>query len=241
MRGLVVSVDYDDLLAITLPRNARHLTEILVVTSPNDVRTQAVVAAVPNARCFVTDAFYRDGAKFNKGAAIEQAFDVLGRDGWTLIWDADILLPDAPDWRQCDPARLYGAKRRLLSDVSRWSSGLRNWRALPLSSEFGWPGYFQLFHGSSPRLRDVRPWYATHSPHAAIGDKHFHDHWPIVEKGWLPFEVLHLGPRDTNWFGRSSKRLDGLPTKLTDAEVDALFLAHNWHRPASVRAAARGF
>lgn len=228
MKGLVVSVGYDDLLGITLPRNARHLTDILVVTAPGDERTQAVVKTVPSARCFVTDAFYRDGAKFNKGAAVEAAFDVLGRDGWTLIWDADVLLPDSPDWRECDPARLYGAKRRLLNDPKQWHPGFKDWKSLPLSPEYGWPGYFQLFHGSAPRLRTKRPWYATHSPHAAIGDKYFHDHWPTEEKGWLGFEVLHLGPRDVNWHGRASPRLDGEPVLLTMDQVEQCYKDANW-------------
>ncbi len=43
VKGIVVCVEYDDLLTITLPRNARHLTEIVVVTSPTDLRTQQVV------------------------------------------------------------------------------------------------------------------------------------------------------------------------------------------------------
>jgi hypothetical protein len=229
MKGIVVSVNYDDLLGVTLPRNARHLTEIVVVTTPQDKRTQAVVAAVPSARCFLTDAFTRKGERFNKGAAIEEAFDALGRDGWILIWDADILLPESVDWSSADPTKLYGAKRRMFHDARRWLPGFLDWKQLPLSSETGWPGYFQLFHGSG--VHGVRPWYATHSQHAAIGDAYFHSHWPIKQKTYLPFEVLHLGPRDTNWFGRSSERLDGLPTELSDSEVDRLFAEHRWKRP----------
>jgi hypothetical protein len=52
----------------------------------------------------------------------------------------------------------------------------------------------------------------------------------MEKKGWLPFEVLHFGPRDTNWFGRSSERLDGLPTNLTESDVDHLFAEHRWRR-----------
>jgi hypothetical protein len=228
VRGVVCSVGYDDLLAITLPRNMRHLTECLVVSSPDDARTQAVVESVPSCNLFTTDAATRNGARFNKGAAMEEAFDALGRDGWILIWDADILLPDRVEWVGLEPTVLYGSRRRMLVDAKKWNPEME-WQGLPLSHEVGFPGYFQLFCGN---CLSVRPWYATHSPHAAIGDAHFEGHFR--DKRHLPFEVLHLGPRDTNWFGRASERLDGLPSNLTEEEVVQLFQTHNWHRPKQV-------
>ncbi len=228
MKGIVVCVNYDDLLSITLNRNMRHLEECVVVTSPEDERTQRLVASIPSTRCFITDAFYRNGAKFNKGAAIEEAFDALGRDGWILIWDADILLPDSLPMPSLNPEMMYGAPRRLLNDPKRWDKSL-NWKSLQLSRETGYPGYFQLFHGST--LAGVRPWYAVHSIHAATGDAHFEGHWPANRKTHLPFEVLHLGPRDVNWFGRASERIDGQAVPVDEAEADRLFREHGWHRP----------
>lgn len=226
VKGIVVCVDYDDYLSVTLPRNARHLTNILVVTSPADKRTQDVVKTVPSARCFLTDAFTRGGKQFNKGAALEEAFDALGRDGWILVWDADTLLPDSVPFDGLDPARLYGSKRRLCDTAPVPHES--EWKRYSISREAGWPGYFQLFHGSA--LANIRPWYATHSTHAGIGDAHFQNHWPVSLKGWLPMEVLHLGPRDVNWFGRASARLDGEPTKLTEEEAKSRFISSGWKR-----------
>lgn len=227
MRGIVISVGYDDLLSVTLRKNARHLTDILVITSPDDKKTAEVVKGVPSARLYVTNAFTRRGERFNKGAAMEEGFDAFGRDGWTLIWDADILLPERMVLGDLDPTRLYGAKRRLQDEGAPLPE--REWSTLPLSAETGWPGYFQLFHGSCPDLR-VRPWYGVESPHAGWGDALFQNHWPTERKGWLPFEVLHLGPRDMNWFGRASPRLDGGETPLTPKEADALFRADGWRK-----------
>lgn len=227
IKGLVVCVDYDDYLGITLPANMRHLIECVVVTSPTDERTRAVAASVPGARLFMTDAFTRGGRRFNKGAAIEEAFDALGRDGWILVWDADTILPQSLTLVPVmDPSRLYGAKRRLCgSDEVPPESKWRDW---PVSREAGWPGYFQLFHGSA--LHDVRPWYGVVSDHAGIGDAYFQNHWPVEKKGWLPVEVLHLGPRDTNWHGRASPRLDGLPTPVSVEDVDRLFRESGWRK-----------
>ena len=226
VKGIVVCVDYDDYLAITLPRNARHLTNVLVVTSPEDVRTQAVVKSVPSARCFVTDAFTRGGKRFNKGAAMEEGFDAIGRDGWTLIHDADTLLPDSVTFDDLDPTMIYGAPRRLCDLQSPPHESA--WKRFPISRETGLPGYFQLFHGSA--IRNVRPWYDVNSNHAGIGDARFHGHWTTDRKKWLPMEVLHLGPRDVNWFGRASARLDGLPTKLTPTDAESLFRSSGWKR-----------
>ena len=227
MKGIVVCVEYDDYLAITLPKNARHMTQVIVVTTADDQQTQAVVRQVPNATCYRTNAFHRNEKLFNKGAAIEEAFDALGRDGWILIWDADIILPSSFTRLDCDPSMLYGAKRRLCPGAVQ-PVNESAWSDYPISREAGWPGYFQLFHGAA--LHDIRPWYGIDSPHAGIGDAYFQNHWTTDRKSWLPLEVLHLGPRDVNWFGRASQRLDGQSTRLSTAEADELFRSHGWRR-----------
>lgn len=207
IKGITVSVGYDDLLAITLPKNARHLTEIVVVTSPDDWRTREVVASVPSARCHVTDAFTRHGARFNKGAALEEGFDALGRDGWILVWDADILLPDRFAPNGLDPSKLYGAERRILPDPSAIPP-TSEWKRFGGMKESGYPGYFQLFNASSDTISE-RPWYDTTFRHAGGGDDAFQRRWPSERKSKLNLTCLHLGPVDTNWFGRVSPRLDG--------------------------------
>jgi len=227
IKGLVVCVDYDDYLRHTLRRNARHMTEILVVTSQSDTRTHEVVRSIPSARCYKTDAFTRGQKRFNKGAAIEEAFEVLGRDGWILVWDADIVLPSSLNLPPLAPSMLYGARRRISKDSTLWPE--QEWRErCPLSREAGLPGFFQLFHGSA--LYDVRPWYGTESNHAGIGDAKFQNHWPSERKQVLPLEVLHLGPRDTNWFGRASPRLDGEKTPLTQEQAIGYFRAEWWRK-----------
>jgi hypothetical protein len=216
VRGIIVCVDYDDLLEITLVRNARHLTEILVVTAPHDERTKAVVSRVPSVRLFETDAFYRNGAKFNKGAAMEEGFDVLGREGWILILDADILLPDVLPIPKLRPDCLYSASRVMLDDPRQWTPDF-DWSRAARTRESTFAGYFQLFHTSDPHLVR-RPWYDTTFNHAGGGDEVFQSHWSRKHKIRLPFDVLHLGPRDTNWFGRASCRADGGPSPENAAE-----------------------
>ncbi len=234
MRGICVCVHYDDLLRITLVRNMRHLTECLVVTHPEDAKTLEVVASVPGARAYCTDAFYRDGAKFNKGLAMEEGFDALGRggpdpyDGWVLIWDADILLPEVVTHDSgLQRGRLYSANRLILEDPAKWSPQF-DWRHADRTREFTFAGFFQLFHTTHQRIVNKRPWYDVDFTHAGGGDHYFQSLWTDDFKTSLPFNVLHLGPRDANWYGRCTPRLDGEPPPRTNEDMERLLRVKNW-------------
>lgn len=208
MRGIVTCVEYDDLLAITLPGNLNHLDEVVVVTSPQDARTQRLVESTPRARLHVTDAFYRHGATFNKGMAMEEGFDVLGREGWLMIFDADTLLPPVIDWSFLDPMILYSPSRHMLSDPRTWSPKL-DWASLPVAPDGEWAGYCQIFHADSDLIKDVRPWYGINWPHAGGCDSDFQQRWGYARKKRTDFNVLHLGLDCRNWCGRVSPRRDG--------------------------------
>lgn len=206
LRGVTVCVEYDDLLAITLKHNISRMRECYVVTSPQDERTHALVQSIPGAKLFVTDAFYRGGAKFNKGLALEECFDHMGREGWMLIWDADIVFP--PMWSMDRPLEvdvLYGARRLILNNIKAFNDKM-DWRTARETKDRPGTGYFQLFNAASPTISQL-PWYDATFTHAGGGDGYFTARW--ARKQFLPFKVLHLGPRDQNWMGRATERLDG--------------------------------
>lgn len=220
-RGIVVSVDYADLLAITLRANMRHLSECLVITAPHDTQTRELCKSIPAVRTYVTDEFYRDGAFFNKGRAMESGFDILGRDGQILIWDADILFPDDMPLQDLKRDFLYGAPRRMVDDPLTWDPDTP-WNRYPIRNDNKRViGYFQLFHADSPYLQQHRPWYDQTFVHAGGGDGYFEGLTPRDHQVLLPFDVLHLGPSDNNWFGRASRRIDGSVPERS-AELQAL-------------------
>ncbi len=204
VRGIVVSVDYSAELQITLERNMRFMGECVVVTSPRDAKTTAVAGSVPNVRICHTDAFWRHNASFNKGAALEEGFSVLGRHEWILIWDADTLFPDNLDLTQIVPGNLYGATRRCLLNQDEWTPDFDWKRALP-TREKDVAGHFQLFSADDPCIA-TRPWYDVTFTHAGGGDGYFASRWPRERKS-KPFEVLHLGRPGRNWFGRDNQKL----------------------------------
>lgn len=214
MRGICVNVDYSDLASICLPQNLRHLTECWVVTSPDDTATQHLCAQFPNVRTYITNEFYLDGAYFNKGRAMESALRAMPHDQWIAIFDADILFPEDMSAQivaagPLMPDTLYGARRRIVENPLTWNPS-DNWMKYPLSNDSNRViGYLQIFDPRSPVISDKSPWYDQTFIHAGGGDGHFERLYPRSQQKLLPFDVLHLGPRDKNWFGRTTPRLDG--------------------------------
>jgi hypothetical protein len=149
---------------------------------------------------------------------MEEGFDVLGRDGWILVLDADIVLPDclfSETIETIRPGTLYGCPRLI------WETPDANldkgWKKARETVDTEVCGYFQLFHAEDPKVKDTRPWYDVTFSHAGGGDAYFQQLWKANEKKFLPFRVLHLGPRDRNWFGRTTPRVgETVPEGTTD-------------------------
>lgn len=209
IRGITIAVGswYAKTLAICLPRNMRHLTECLVVTTSEDEEVKAVVASVPGARVFETDAFHRHQARFNKGLAMEEGFSSMGRHGWCAIWDADIVWPDTLPLDLLQPDRLHGVRRKILEDPTRWTPDL-DWRGLPMSRDGGPIGYTQIFRFDAPSLQGKPFLYDPTFAHAGGGDAYFMSLFHPGKRIVLPVDTLHLGPVDTNWFGLSQESVD---------------------------------
>jgi len=209
IRGLTVAVGewYARTLEICLARNMRHLTECWVITTPQDEAVKAVARSVPDVHIHETNDFTSHGARFNKGLCIETCFDVMGRHGWILIHDADILFPPALPLERLHPDRLHGCRRRTLDDPTAWRPDL-HWHLCPQVRDGGPIGFFQLFHADAPDLSGRRPWYDVSFAHAGGGDAYFMQMFHLHRRTMLPMEVLHLGPIDTHWFGTDAAARD---------------------------------
>jgi len=115
LEGVTACVGFDDLLDVTLDLNHPHFDTLIVVTSHDDRRTQAV-ARKHGAICVQTDLFQKNGRNFNKGAALNAGFARFQYHGWRLHLDSDIALPDnfrrlLFNHTQLDPQSIYGADR----------------------------------------------------------------------------------------------------------------------------------
>jgi glycosyltransferase involved in cell wall biosynthesis len=227
--AVIVSVNYSDFLAHTLPLNKYFFNRIVVVTDLDDDRTRQI-CAYHRVRCVQTDDFYKNGEKFNKGAAINYGLSFLDMDGWVAHMDADIVLP--PRTRlllnrlDLDPAGVYGVDRLMCPSYEDWQRFVVNpelqhtdeifvsANAFPLGARVakldkdGYVpiGFFQLWN---PAASGVRTYPTTHGT-AGRTDMLFSMQWPRTKRHLLPEIVaIHLeseeGACGANWRGRTTK------------------------------------
>lgn len=208
IHGLTVCVDYAEELAVGLPRWLAGLASLTVITVHRDRATIDLVQGLAN--LVITDVFYRDGAAFNKGRALEEArADLMARTSrgdppWILLFDADVVPP--ADWGdrlegRLEPGTLYGCHRFPAS------AGALEDRGQPhCPGDVPGVGYFQLFHQWDPVVVGVEPLIDVHWIHAGNYDNRLMDRWRLAKRPIraVPFRVAHLGPRE-NWFGRGRR------------------------------------
>lgn len=191
--GLVVCVDYADLLERGLSRWRDGLDKLLVVTRPRDIQTQELCRAA-GVGFHVTDAFNFSGSVFNKAAALSEAIEALAWEGWFLNFDADVVPPE--NWRErleaekVDRGYLHGCHRL-------------NERGAPMR-DGEMAGYFHLWHTSDERVQR-RPLWDVRWRHAGGYDSEFAFRWGSDNWRWLPFLVTHLGDCGSNWWGRGNQ------------------------------------
>lgn len=211
IHGLTVCVDFADHLSLSLGRWKDGLAGLTVVTTWSDLATRDLCLRA-GVQVIRTDAFYRNGAAFNKGLAMEEARQEMPWSDWILFFDADIV--PALDWRSrltydldgvnpsislLHPGYLYGT-RRYEAPAPHWiddpSCNFVN------DDRVGY-GYFQLFHALHPFCRRT-PLLDTHWRHAGNYDSNFLLSWKDqVREVQVP--LWHLGERG-NWYGRFNHR-----------------------------------
>lgn len=211
MNALIVSVEFTDILSLTLPYNRGHFDKVVVVTSPADHEGLLPVAERYGAELFATDAFYRKGAKFNKWLALEEGLDFMGREGWICLLDADILWPKAVDLlRYLRPGYLYTPYRHIAEPIPKDIPPESDWQTkYPMHRQLReFAGYSQVFHASDPVLGEP-PWHQTDFTSAGTADSFFQAKWPEDKKIRPSFRVLHLGSPGANWCGRTTPYVGG--------------------------------
>lgn len=203
MKCAIISVEYADILSITLPRNLRHFSRIVVATSHADKDTQSLCESL-GVTTYVTNDFYRDGHPFRKWLVLEQVLDILGRDGLICVLDADIILPAGFSETEYLRGNLYSPYRRMLDNPKEYTDEL-DWKTLPLANDREHAGYCHVFHGEDA---GPTPWYPDWTS-AAGGDSDFQRKWRRRHRVRPNYECLHLGPAGKNWCGRTTDFLHG--------------------------------
>lgn len=201
INGLVVCVDYADLLSLSIERWVTSLDSLTVVTTPSDFATAELVKR-HGCRLFQTGVFYSNGAAFNKGAAMEAARQQMPWKDWILFFDADIVPP--VDWlrqvkEHAKPGMMNGARRF----QSATKEDLLKPKLKLIGGEGPGVGYFQLFRHDDLHARSV-PLLDSCWPHAGVYDSVFLSRWRKDERHMMPLRLAHVGPMH-NWFGRGNE------------------------------------
>jgi hypothetical protein len=149
IEAVVICVNYSDYLAHTLPASRSVFDNMVVVTSTTDVDT-VLICNKYNVRCLQTDAFYEDGASFNKGAGINVGLAALSKKSWVVHLDADIYLPAMTRFIlervPLNQKKIYGIDRLMCESYSQWIEYLESTRSLHESWTFA---HLNLFPGGS--------------------------------------------------------------------------------------------
>lgn len=183
---------------------AFHNDNVIIVTTESDKDTQNFCVR-RNLNCFPTDLFFKNGARFNRGAALTEVFKNLKFNDWVLHLDADILLPNG--WRtvfkQLNPDKefMYGSRRIILPkyrdylDLSYGKKVEEFWTPRGIAY-----GFLQLFNYQSEVFKND-PTYPE-SYDSAESDWKFRNRWGETVNGdreytgklrELPFFVEHFG------------------------------------------------
>lgn len=160
IEAIIACVNYSDFLKITLEKNLKQFDNIIVITSESDLLTQELCKKL-NCELLVTDVFYANDKKFNRGAAINLAFNILKYKDWIVNMDADILLPEnfINQFKEenMDREYFYGSRRVDFPTPKDWNdfnSGIRDISEYVCYRGSGY-GYFQLFNYNSSTFQEL--------------------------------------------------------------------------------------
>lgn len=232
---VIVSVNYSDFLEISLEKTKSFFDRTLIVTDHADIETKKLCDWM-NVECLQTEAFYLNGAKFNKGNAIEAALQHLDFQEWCCHIDADIVLPARTGQilhnlklnEQC----IYGIDRMNCVGRDSWEAynklrlpqhelAYTHTGPYPLSTRIckmekgGYIpiGFFQMFHRAASVLQS-RPWYPTNNQDASTSDENFACKWDRAHRQMLPEIIgIHLEGEESkvmgaNWNGRTTAKFE---------------------------------
>ncbi len=225
---VIVSINYSDILAYTLPNNRQLFNKVVVVTDTKDKDTKRL-CDIYGVKCVQTDIFYENGNKIDKGAGITEGLKYLDMDGYVMQLDADIWIHPYSfkllRSLKLNPQFLYGCDRIMIESFKDWSDFIQmpdiykeNWlidlSRYTIGSRISFNhtgdnwhvlGFFQMWN---PKTSGVYCYPSNNdvSQSDLIFSSSWHRSWRVL----LPeVVVVHLeeGKSATgkNWLGRKSK------------------------------------
>lgn len=211
---VVVCVGYHDKLSHTLPRNLGQVHEMIVVTTPDDNLTQAVVKLYPDVKLVLSSRCYEGGDAFNKGKMLNDGLKAIDNPDWVVLTDADVFLPNGLNafmkGHAINPGCLYGVERYDLE--AHEEAGFLEHGRHPTRQTHGHlsrepNGYFQLFNRRALAIRDRWPNVMAETFCSAGGvDSWFMQQFPVAKRvmleGMPAVHIAHGEDLGANWNGQ---------------------------------------
>jgi len=214
-----------DYLQVSFKHNKNEFDRFTVVTSERDPETQEFCRD-NGINVIVTELFYHQGRKFDRGLALNAAWYTIAHDAdWVIHADCDVFVP--PNWRDKMPELnrefFYGSRRVLLNtyqDYLDFVSGAKKESDFEIPLGIGY-GFFQMFNWNSSVVQNHIKNRTMLYPASPRGDvcesdwmfrNQWGDHAPndytrvIGNLAELPFYVYHIGRHGQNHQGRTSPK-----------------------------------
>ena len=202
---VIVSVNYNDYLSVTLSHNSKIFDNITVVTSSQDILCKKICEKF-GVKYVVTDIMYDDNAKFKKGKAINEGLRSIENPDFILLIDADIIVSNKIDLDSIDEDYLYTSDRYICKSYNLLQSYInsekKNEDIFKYESNHG-IGFFQLFNINHNSI-DKDKVYPEFSNDASWDDLLFRDKFP--KRNTIDNTIIHLGDPYQNWTGRVTNR-----------------------------------
>jgi hypothetical protein len=180
---VIVSVNYNDLLLVSLQHNSKIFENITIVTSSDDILCQKICQKF-GVNCVITDVMYEDNAIFNKGKAINEGIKSLKNPDFVLLIDADIIVKEKININELNKNVLYSSDRWICKSYNlynQWQERNLNIEKIGRNEGDKGIGFFQLFNISNSNIDREKP-YPEMSNNAAWSDLVFRDKFLIRNK-----------------------------------------------------------
>ena len=193
---IIVSVDYNDLLILTLQKNRKIFHNITVVTSKTDQKCKEICDKF-GVSCIQTDIMYDNNSTFNKGKAINVGINSIENPDLILLLDADIIVENDINLHDLNDKYLYTSERIILPNYDSYLDYINNGVYNKLDRDQGL-GFYQLFSINNNSINRNNP-YPDNSSDASWSDLEFRNKFQFKKN---IDRVIHLGDIAKNWSGR---------------------------------------
>lgn len=192
---IMVSVNYNDYLKLTLEENKKIFDNITVVTSKEDKKCQKICQK-NNVNCVISDNILKDGL-INKSMGLNEAIKSLTDPDWILVLDADIIVKNKIDIENLDIEKLYTNSRYVIENIeeyNQYKKGLKDLSDFKYEKDKG-IGFFQLFNYKTKKSYPDSNWgrYSESTWSDVIFKKSFKG------RESLNLEIIHIGKPYQKW------------------------------------------